>query len=387
MVADGYYRTGEGSIYPEVGESSCGGQVVGRSRVNGYELLADILDGVPQAVWVVDNPGDIVFTNPAALALLGYDEPTEVIGRPAHETIHYKRPDGSPYPLADCPMLTVRSSGETRHGEDEWFVRRDASMVPVAWWSAPLEMRNGRGAVLAFTDITDRLRDERAARERDAANIREVEARAAQRRGIENERAIRRHVSVDLRGGARHRLETVLVALQAAQETIDPASPAAPLVARAREQARDAIEELQKLAAGVYPAILTSGGLTPAVAELGDRAPFPVSVTDTTTRRFPESVESHGYFFVAEALTNVAKHAHATSAAVTIEQAEDVVVISVRDNGVGGVEASTRGSGLLGLADRLAAVNGAMSVTSPRGSGTILRASIPFDGLDHSAPM
>ena len=108
--------------------------------VSGYELVADILDGVPQAVWVVDHPGNIVFTNPAALALLGYDEPAEVIGRPAHETIHYKRPDGSAYPIAECPMLTVRSTGETLHGEDEWFVRRDASMFPVAWWSAPLEM-------------------------------------------------------------------------------------------------------------------------------------------------------------------------------------------------------------------------------------------------------
>lgn len=350
--------------------------------VSGYELLADILDGVPQPVWVVDHSGNIVFTNPAALAVLGYDQPAEVIGRPAHETMHYKRPDGSSYPIADCPMLNVRWTGQTIHGEGEWFVRRDASMFPVSWWSAPLEMPSGRGVVLAFTDMSDRLRDELAARERDAANITETEARAAQRRGIESERAIRRQVAVDLRGGAHRRLEALLVALQRAQETIDPGSAAAALVARAREQAQDAMNELQKLAAGVYPAILTTRGLAPAIRQLGERAPLPVSVTDTTMRRFPETVESHGYFFVAEALTNVAKHAHATRADVTIEEADDMLVITVTDDGVGGAETSPRGSGLLGLADRLAAVNGELRVLSPTGSGTVLRASIPLVDLD-----
>ena len=99
-------------------------------------------------------------------------------------------------------------------------------------------------------------------------------------------------------------------------------------------------------------------------------------------RRFPETVESHGYFFVAEALTNVAKHAHATRADVTIEEADDMLVITVTDDGVGGAETSPRGSGLLGLADRLAAVNGELRVLSPTGSGTVLRASIPLVDLD-----
>ena len=120
------------------------------------EFLARILDDAPQPVWVVDEDAIIVFTTPAAVASRGYDDAAELRRRPSHETVHYKRPDGSPYPVADCPMLTPRQTGATVHGDDEWFVRRDGSLFPIAWWSAPIAMAEGNGAVLAFTDITER---------------------------------------------------------------------------------------------------------------------------------------------------------------------------------------------------------------------------------------
>src|SRR3712207_2782354 len=145
----------------------------GRPRVSGEDdvwspdqLLARILDEVPQPVWVVDQDGLIVFANPASVAALGYDDAAELYGRVSHDTVHYKRPDGSPYPAEECPMLRPRPVGEAVHSDDEWLVRRDGTMIPVEWWSAPIDLPGGRGAVLAFTDITERRRGEQAVRER-----------------------------------------------------------------------------------------------------------------------------------------------------------------------------------------------------------------------------
>jgi PAS domain S-box-containing protein len=109
----------------------------------------------------------IQFANPAAVAALGYDDADELVGRPSHETIHYRHPDGTAFPAADCPMLLPRSTGETVARDLDWFVRRDGSMFPVSYVSAPIAMADGRGAVVAFTDIEDRLRAEQLLREHD----------------------------------------------------------------------------------------------------------------------------------------------------------------------------------------------------------------------------
>ncbi len=354
--------------------------------VEDVELIAGILDVVPQPVWVVDHPGTIVFANPAALAALGYDDASQLVGRPSHDTVHYKRPDGSAYPADQCPMIRPRITGETAHGEDEWFVRRDGSMFPIAWWSAPLERTGGRGAVLAFTDTSERREAERVARERDAANVRAAEARNAQRRVLESERAIRWQVARDLHDGAQQRLVTVLISLQLAREAIDADQDALALLDRAQQQTREAIVEVRELAAGVYPAILSDRGLAAAVRSLGDRAPFPVAVKDTTGRRFDDVVESHGYFLVAEALTNAVKYAQASTAEVTLELEHGVLSISVADDGIGGAEASSHGNGLMGLADRLSALDGALEVVSPHGGGTVVRAAIPVGVEDGGMP-
>ena len=95
-------------------------------------LLARILEDFPRPVWVVDHLDRIVFANPAACRVLGYGDAAELRGRPGHQTVHYKRRDGTPYPEAECPMLRPRQTGETVHSEDEWFVHRDGSMFPIA---------------------------------------------------------------------------------------------------------------------------------------------------------------------------------------------------------------------------------------------------------------
>ena len=136
--------------------------------VNTADFLAAVLEAAGQPMWVVDRDGLIRFANPAALAALGYDSGDELLGRHSHETIHYQHPDGTPYPAAECPMLLPRTTGEVVKSDLDWFFRRDGSMFPVSYVSVPLEMPDGRGAVVAFTDIEDRMRAEQVLREHDA---------------------------------------------------------------------------------------------------------------------------------------------------------------------------------------------------------------------------
>jgi PAS domain S-box-containing protein len=137
-------------------------------NVSAEDFLAAVLETAAQPIWVVDPDDVIRFANPAAIVALGYDRAGELFGRHSHETIHYRHPDGTPYPAAECPMLRPRATGETVRSDLDWFFRRDGSMFPVSYVSAPIELWEGRGAVVAFTDIEDRLRAERVLSEYDA---------------------------------------------------------------------------------------------------------------------------------------------------------------------------------------------------------------------------
>ena len=145
-------------------------------KVGAEEFLAAVLRVAAQPIWVVDPDGLIRFANPAAIAALGYERADELFGRPSHETIHYRHPDGTPYPASECPMLLPRATGETVASELDWFFRRDGSMFPVSYVSVPIDMPEGRGAVVAFTDIEDRLQAERVLREHDAILAAEQDA-------------------------------------------------------------------------------------------------------------------------------------------------------------------------------------------------------------------
>jgi PAS domain S-box-containing protein len=145
-------------------------------------FLPSILDCVAEPVWVVDHQGVIEFANPAAAATLGYRHLDELRGRPSHETIHYQHGDGTPFPVDECPLLRPRLTGETVRVEEDWFVRKDGSMFPVRYVSAPIETPAGRGAVVAFTDIAERRRAEDALREHDVNEARNAELRASESR-------------------------------------------------------------------------------------------------------------------------------------------------------------------------------------------------------------
>jgi signal transduction histidine kinase len=147
------------------------------------------------------------------------------------------------------------------------------------------------------------------------------------------------------------------------------------LLAEALAQAERAMAELRELSHGILPTILSRGGLRAGVNELASRTPVPVEI-DVAVDRLPPAIEATAYFVVAEALTNVAKHARAKSAAVSARVDHDTLTIRVRDDGVGG--ARDDGTGLVGLADRLAAVDGSLQIETSADGGTLVAAAIPI---------
>jgi len=336
-----------------------------------------ILAKVGQPVWVTDVSGRFHYANPAALAALGFTELSDLVGKPAHDTVHYKYPDGSPFPEEDCPLVQARKAGETLQDAEDWLVRKDGSIVRVTYSSAPFELPDGLGSVTAFTDVEERRRAEQAARERDIAQARAEELRVARRRIIEAADAARAQLERDLHDGAQQQFVSAMLQLQLAERRVasDP-DGARELRAQAIELAGSGVDELRRLAAGIHPAILTDRGLGPAVQSLASRLPLPVTVARTPDMRLPGAVEASVYFFVSEALTNVVKHAAASCATVSIGASNGELTVEVGDDGVGGAQ-DAGGSGLRGLGDRVAALDGTLDVESPPGGGTLLRARIP----------
>jgi signal transduction histidine kinase len=210
--------------------------------------------------------------------------------------------------------------------------------------------------------LRDRVDDLRGARERILA------AADAERRRIER----------DLHDGAQQRMVAVAVTLGLAEQRFktDPEA-AVKLVAQAREEAQAAVKELRELARGIHPAVLSDHGLGPALEALAARAPVPVDVTGVPDCGLAHEIEVCAYFVTAEALTNVAKYARASSASVELSVEDDRLRVRVRDDGVGGADPAT-GSGLRGLRDRVDALDGDIEVESPPGGGTTVTVEVPL---------
>jgi signal transduction histidine kinase len=188
----------------------------------------------------------------------------------------------------------------------------------------------------------------------------------------------RRRVVRDLHDGAQQRMVQTVVTLKLAQRALQSEDEDVPaLLTESLEHAERATTELRELAHGILPAALTHGGLRAGVATLAARTPVPVEI-DVSVGRLPAPVEATAYFVVAESLTNVAKHAHASGATVRAHVERSELHLRVRDDGVGG--ARPDGSGLVGLADRLAALDGRLRVDNPAGGGTLVAADIPVPG-------
>jgi signal transduction histidine kinase len=202
------------------------------------------------------------------------------------------------------------------------------------------------------------------------------ELRASRARIIEAGMAERRRLERDLHDGAQSRLVALALLLRAARSRAGDDDPKlAELLDKAQEELQTSLAELRELARGIHPAVLTDRGLEPALEALTARVPVPVTL-EVDSDRLPEPVEAAAYFVVSEALVNVAKYARATQATVAVRRVNGSLTVDVTDDGVGGADAAG-GSGLRGLADRVAALDGTLRLDSPAGRGTRLHAEIP----------
>jgi signal transduction histidine kinase len=227
----------------------------------------------------------------------------------------------------------------------------------------------GVGTAAALAQENERLGAELRAQVKElrASRVRMVEAGLAERRRLER----------DLHDGAQQRLVSLALGLRMIEGRLDEdPSSARGLLEMVGTELEAALRELRDLARGIHPAVLSNRGLDAALETLARRAPLPVDLEATIGERLPEPIELALYFVVSEALTNVAKHAHASHASVRTARHNGRVVVEVSDDGAGGADPS-KGSGLSGLADRLAALDGKLEVRSERGQGTVLRAEIP----------
>jgi signal transduction histidine kinase len=201
--------------------------------------------------------------------------------------------------------------------------------------------------------------------------------RTARQRIIEAADAERRRIERDLHDGAQQRMVSLALTLGLIESKLGPESDVTPLVRQAREEAQAAVNELRELARGIHPAVLSDRGLGPALEALAARAPVPVEISGVPEQPLPPPVEAAVYFVTAETLTNMAKYAEACSAAIELQVEDGCLTLEISDDGVGGASDSA-GSGLAGLCDRIEALEGQLTIDSPPGEGTTVRAQIPL---------
>ena len=232
----------------------------------------------------------------------------------------------------------------------------------------------GRAATLVLlsgVDITERKQQE-------------AEIRASRSRIIEAAGEARRKLERNLHDGAQQRLVSLSVSLRLAESLLDsdPAG-ARQVIVGSRAELAAALEELRELARGIHPAVLTDQGLRAAIEALAVRTPLPIEI-DLPADRLPAPIEAAIYYVISESLANVVKYASATSVDVRVEAGEDWVTVTVSDDGVGGAD-PTRGTGLNGLSDRVAALDGTLRVDSRPGEGTRISAEMPVEVIQTTA--
>jgi PAS domain S-box-containing protein len=323
----------------------------------GEERFRAVIESAPVAIAEIGPDGLVKLWNPAAERIFGWS-PEEVIGSPPRWV-----PEDLRHEFRRLSAQEAAGVGYTGHQTVR--SHRDGRRLEVEISAAPIRDGSGEvvGAMAVLSDISDRKRYEE-------------ELRASRARLVAAGDDARQRLERNLHDGAQQRLVALSVSLRLAETrfAVDPTG-ASKIVRGAREELAHAIDELRELARGIHPAVLTDRGLAPAVDALVARAQLPVEV-DVPQGRLPPAVEAASYYVVAEALTNVAKYARASTASVQVTHDNGLVVIQVSDDGAGGADPA-RGSGLRGLSDRVASLDGTLVVESPVGRGTRVRAEIP----------
>jgi signal transduction histidine kinase len=259
---------------------------------------------------------------------------------------------------------------QRRDGDVRWVLERGQSQ----------DSGDGRrwldGAIF---DITVRRAAEAALREKEVVDAQLAEVRASRARILEAADRARREIESNLHDGAQQRLVSVTLQLRTWLASHELTDDARSQLAGILTELRTGLAELRDLAHGLHPAVLANRGLDGALQSVSEHAAVPVKLRVVLPGpRLAMSLQAAAYFMVSEALTNVAKHGHATYAWIDVEQHARHLDVEVGDDGAGGA-AVRPGCGLQGLSDRIAALNGNLTITSQPGAGTILRARLPID--------
>jgi PAS domain S-box-containing protein len=322
------------------------------------EFTRTVVDSTPALFCVLDADLRILRYNAALEILSGLPDDSNTRGELFHEVFI------APREAADAKRRLVSRDEDVEH--ETAFRRPDGSTALVSWIKRRVANSEGRECIFfSGVDVTALKREQEQLR---ASRARIVEAADTTRRRIER----------DLHDGAQQRLVSVSLSLRMARKALKDgrASSAEKQLAAIESELDEALEELRELARGIHPAVLTDRGLPEALEMLAVRSTVPVEVEKAPNERLAQQIEAAIYYVVAEALTNVAKYARARVASVRVFQEDGLVVAEIEDDGVGGADAAN-GSGLSGLSDRVEALDGELSIESPRGGPTILRATIP----------
>ena len=270
--------------------------------------------------------------------------------------------------------VLVHVFGQTEHldwGDAElWIVLLCAILVYLGPWIVSAAVRMDTRVA---SDLLGPSRAEKLAQR--VANLTESRAGAVDAADTE-----RRRIERDLHDGAQQRLVSLAINLGLARATLahELSESARQALQEAHEEAKEALTELRELVRGLHPVVLEDRGLDAALSGIAARSPVPVRLTVDVPRRVSSTVEAVGYFIVSEALANVNKHARATAVQVDVRLDGTVLRITVTDDGIGGADAS-RGTGLTGLAQRAASVDGSFGISSPLGGPTTIKVNLPCE--------
>jgi signal transduction histidine kinase len=295
------------------------------------------------------------------------DELARALGDPTLELVYWL-PDDERFVDARGRPVELPAPGS---GRGITRIERDGRLVAAILHDALVidKELDAIGAAAGMAIENERLDAELRAK---VAELRDSRSRML-RVGLEERRRLER----DLHDGAQQRLVSTALGMRLARDKMreDPGA-AERMLDGAGAELEAALEELRELARGIHPAVLSDRGLYAALETLTGRAPLPVELNRDAHERLPESIELAAYFVVSEALTNVVKYANASHATVSVARRNGKLLVEVTDDGVGGADPDN-GTGLRGLADRLAVIEGRLEVESPPGAGTTIRAKIP----------
>jgi PAS domain S-box-containing protein len=338
-------------------------------------LLRSLMENVPGAVYRCEVDADWTMVG------IG-DDIERITGYPAADFIGSARRSFSSIVHADDLERVHRECREAIEADRPFALEYRVARVSGGWrWILDRGIRtvdrHGHEWLDGIIfDITDRRAAEQALRERDAEEARIAELQASRARIIAAADDARRRLARDLHDGAQQRLLGALLRLRAAERRLPQDGDGAALLRDAGAELDAGLAELRELARGIHPAALTDHGLGAAVRALSVRCAIPVELRDELAQRLAPASEAALYYTVAEALTNVVRYSGASRATVRLSRVDGWAEAEVADDGCGGAD-HARGSGLRGLEDRLAAVQGALEIDSPRGGGTRLRARVP----------